>query len=145
MELFNFERTIHSPPNYGEKIFYKIESNKLTETRYSSAANEAVRSFLEQNPSPTGPLNATAILDQLTNDELCIFFSMYPRCETLIIRDWVDIEPAVLRAISVAMGESLLELDVSGSSISLMHFEVLLAFMKKLKVVCKFLALCISF
>lgn len=134
MELFNFERTLHSPPNYGEKIFHKIERNKLAETGYNLAVSENVRVFLEQNPSPTGPLNATAILDQLTNDELCIFFSMYPSCETLILRDWIDIEPAVLRAISVTMGESLLELDVSGSSISLVHFEILLAFMKKLKV-----------
>lgn len=105
-------------------MFHKLNYNKENKRDYY-APSANVRHFLELNPSPIGPLDATEILNQvtfvlelyninfihnhraflmqLTNDELCDFFGRYPECESLIIKDWVDIDSAVLRAISVSV------------------------------------------
>ena len=64
MELFRQEYNLKQPPNYGEQLFHKLKYNKENERGYY-APSEAVRRFLELNPSPVGPLDATEILNQV--------------------------------------------------------------------------------
>lgn len=139
MELFNEERRRVEPPNFGEQIFEKLNrlpAETLTKPTFNvGLPRNNVRYFLEQNPNMKGPLDATEILNQLGDDDLCDFFARYNQCQTLIIKNWKFISTAVLRCISVTMGDCLQTLDVSGSAIGIKDFEVILAFSRQLKVV----------
>jgi hypothetical protein len=137
MDLFNDERKLSEPPNYGEQLFQKsrlLDKAELTcPTFCFGAPGENVRYFLEQCPDIKGPLDATEVLNHLSPDDLCDFFSRYNECESLSIRDWRFLPAQVLRCIAVTMGGSLQYLDVSGSHIGIKDFEILLAFSKQLK------------
>lgn len=137
MELFNDERKLKEPPNYGEQVFKKFNQlgeAGLTRPTFSfGAPSDNVRYFLEQYPDVKGPLDATEVLNHLSSDDLCDFFSRYTECESLSLRDWKYMPHAVLRCIAVTMGNSLQYLDVSGSEISIKDFEILLAFSRQLR------------
>ena len=45
-----------------------------------------VRTALERNATSRGPLDASALLQQLNDEELCELFSQYPKCTILILR-----------------------------------------------------------
>ena len=137
MELFNEERTLLEPTNYGKQLFHKFQqlsNDELKEPKFNfGAPGDDVRFFLEQCPDMKGPLDATDVVQHLSQDALCDFFSRYTQCESLSIRDWKYLPMSVLRCIAVTMGDSLQYLDVSGSAIGIKEFEILLAFSKKLK------------
>lgn len=137
MERFNDERLLNEPPNYGAHTYQKFQAlgqEALKRPTFSfGVPGDNVRYFLEQQPDMKGPLDATEILNHLSPDDLCDFFSRYNKCESLCIRDWKFLPPSVLRCISVTMGETLQYLDVSNSAISTKDFEIILAFSKQLK------------
>jgi hypothetical protein len=80
------------------------------------------------------PLNGTEILLQFNENDQCEFFANYPKCEILILQNWKFISENVLRSIAMTMGDTLTELDVSSSSITKTHFEILFSCISQLKI-----------
>lgn len=151
MELFNDERKLNEPPNYGEQTFQKFrlldDASAPKTAFFFGTPSDDVRYFLELHPDMKGPLDATELLNHLSPDDLCDFFSRYNQCESLSIRNWKYLAPSVLRCISVTMGESLQFLDLSNSAVGIKDFEILLAFSRQLRgvssVLCVLYAPCI--
>lgn len=142
MELARWEREANKPINWGERTYWNLkrrEKETLTddnETVGSHASsltisksihsNYNVRKALEDHPVVTGPLDASDVLGLLSEDEQCLFFSQFPKCECLVLLRWTTMSVNVLRCISIACGETLLELDLSGSMVAAPHLEVVL-------------------
>lgn len=153
-ELARAERELNKPINWGQRTFYNLlerygtpepsfslnktktlnNKNNNRKTIPTLAPPKRVQEALEKNPTISGPLNGSEVLNELTEIEQCDFFSRFPECEILILQNWITISDNVLRAISITMGEGLVEIDVSGSHIKNSHFEILLSRVKRLKV-----------
>ena len=54
-----------------------------------------------------GPIDATLLSEQLTEDEQCDFFSRVPNCQTLIFQNWRSLPEKILRCISFSIGDSI--------------------------------------
>lgn len=137
MELFREEYKLKQPPNYGLQLYNRLKEREKEVEEGSSrplAPPPAVASALIANPVITGPLNCETILSTLTEDELCEFFSNFPRCNNLVFTKWKLVTPKVLRCISLVMGERLLEVDFSYSQVKNTHLEIILSKSTKVKV-----------
>ena len=84
---------------------------------------------LEEYPVIRGPLNISPLVssneNRLSDEELCEFITHYPQCEILILSHWNILSDKFLRSVSMTMGMSLLDLDLSHSSIQYQQTEVL--------------------
>lgn len=98
------------------------------------APKKKVARALEKNAVNSAPLDGTQVLQELSEVEQCDFFSRYPQCKTLILRDWRAISNHVLRGITITMGESLTSLDLSCSELEVSHLEILFGRIGNLKV-----------
>lgn len=137
MEMFRAEYLARQPKNWGKIIYDKLEASSIkdkTNTRKSvPSASSNVRLAMEENLSMTGPLNGGKIVQTCSDDEQVEIFSQYNKCKVLLLNDWTHIPEFVLRCISLTMGESLIDLDLSGSCITAPQLEMLLANTVKLK------------
>ena len=141
MELFRQEYESKLPPNYGKMTFERILERKSKEQYLEpKPISENVLTYYNDISILNGNvINATHLLDKLTNDELCEFFcnlnnytnnnnnNQFQVVDTVIIQGWKKIDDKVLRSISMNLGETLIELDLSYSSVKLIHLEILLA------------------
>jgi hypothetical protein len=156
MELARLERQLNKPINWGERIYHNLkkrevvlqskssnslvnegcsESNGICSSiQLQSALSDSVREALEQHPTVSGPLDASSLLSRLSVDDLSAFFACYTQLKSLVLTNWHSISLNLLRCISITFGESLLELDLSSSSINESHMEVLFVRTSSLKV-----------
>jgi hypothetical protein len=137
MELAKYERLLNQPRNWGAKTFNNLKERYGAHDeikRIPLAPKKLVRRALVDNPIISGPLDGSKVLQELSESEQCDFFCRYPKCQHLILRDWDFISDNVLRAISITMGDSLVEIDLSGSMVDVNHFEILLGRVQKLRI-----------
>lgn len=94
---------------------------------------------LERFPVTRGPLDLTVFLPSssalphrddvelvLSEEQLCELIGRYVDCEVLLLSRWAARMPdSVLRCIGLAMGQTLLDLDLSYSSVSSAELAVL--------------------
>jgi len=132
MEMHREEYNLRKGPNWGEILYQNLKSRE----------NEAVKpprpnilKMVLAHPVVSGPLDGSSALSNLTEDEQCTFFAQYPNCKSLVLQRWTNISEKVLRCISITMGETLEELDLSFSRVRAPHLDILIARSKNLKVV----------
>lgn len=132
MELARAERELSKPTNWGEKIYWNLKTRESETVELNLlglpplALNSTVRDALERHPTAVGPLDATYILSELSDDEQCVFFGQYPKVQTVIMRYWTSVSLSVLRCISITSGGALVELDFSFASVQAQHLQVIL-------------------
>ena len=122
------------PPNWGKRIYDSMLARDEA-GRKILAPRPRVQAALEDVPTATGPVNCASILGKFSDEELCEFFSRLPDCQTLLLRGWQTLADQVIRCISITMGESITELDMSESKIQAVQIEILLVRFQKLKVI----------
>ena len=122
---FNEELKTTKPINWGQVYYDSItDPNRSTQ---AFAAKPRVQFMLERVvETEEGPVDATQLLNLLTDDELCDFFARIPNCRSIILRDWTSISEKVVRALSFCVGSSLRQIDFSHSSISEKELDVLM-------------------
>lgn len=98
------------------------------------APNDAVAEALQAHEVDEGTLDATKVLDDLSDTDLVDFFSRFPNCKSLVLQDWKDITNNVMRCIAMTMGEQLIELDFSNSLVTNTLFEIILSRIRQLKI-----------
>jgi hypothetical protein len=134
MELARQERELRKPINWGARTYWSLkkraeeleeDASKSTSRSVNLNINPKVRAALEGHSVLSGPLDASNVLSQLSEEELCHFFSHFPQCECLILNSWYTISLNVLRCISMTFAESLTELDLSNSYVHAQHLEIL--------------------
>lgn len=88
-----------------------------------------VLQYLERYPVVRGPLDISNLISStdegLSDEELCEFIIQYPKCEVLILNHWNHLSDKFLRNISMTMGMSLLDLDLSYSNIHYQQIDTL--------------------
>lgn len=138
MELFRQEYELSRPKKWGEITYKKLKQREEDLKKNADKPKfirDRIRSALESHPVVSGPLDATELMRQLSPEEQCDFFSRYENCTQLILKGWEFIDSKVLRCISITMGESLREIDLSNSRIDAQLMEVLISHIRKLQVV----------
>lgn len=138
MELFRQEYELNLPKNYGKMSFQRLQERELEKLLPQKEMSPNVREALDAqhkfNSSETEQ-NITKIMRQLSDDEICEYFAnISTGCTALIMQSWQSVSDKVLRAISMTVGETLTELDLSYSAVGLFHLEILLARVVHLKV-----------
>jgi len=98
------------------------------------APNDAVSAALFAHEVDEGTLDASKLLNELSDIDLVDFFTRFPNCKSLVLQDWKDITNNVMRAIAMTIGEHLIELDFSNSMISGTLFEIILSRIRQLKI-----------
>lgn len=137
MELFRQEYETRLGKNWGKEMFERLNAreDELEKKKSSSSFTKAkVRNEVEQNLLEYGPIDASETIKSLDEIELCDFFQKFPKCQTLILRNWTVLSDRVIRCLSISMGESLTDLDLSGSNIDAGLFEIIMARIQKLKI-----------
>ena len=135
MELHRQEYLLKKGPNWGEILYKNLkERNKEVAEKGVRPPRPNILRLVLQQPVVDGPLDGTHALETLTEDEQCSYFAQYPGCRSLILQHWTSISEKVLRCISITMGESLEELDLSYSHVRYMHLDILIARVMRLKV-----------
>jgi hypothetical protein len=134
MDLFRDEYNAKKPKEWGNWTYERLEKRKA-EAHIVLAPKPHVRALLESCPTEKGPLDATEFLTKYSDDDLCEVFMRLPRCETLILNDFEEVSDKVLRCISMSMGPSLTEIDLSGSAVKAKHLEILTARFEQLKII----------
>ena len=136
MELHREEYNLRKPPNWGEILYQNLKTRaKETAEKGVKPPRPNILKLIASQPVVVGPLDGTAALDKLNEDEQCSFFSQYPDCKSLILKGWTKMSEKVLRCISITMGENLEELDLSYSHVRAPQLDILIARVTKLKVV----------
>lgn len=129
MELARYERELNKPPNWGEITYKSLKQRELEKgcilNQTLAPPRNAVRTALEAHATVTGPLDASDILDTLSEEDMMDFFSRYPSLKSLVLQNWVIISNNVLRCISVTFGENLIEVDLSNANFKPPNLEVL--------------------
>lgn len=135
MELHREEYKLRAPPNWGEMIYRNLKERdrEILEKGAKPPRPNILKMVLAQ-PGMAGPLDGTRALETLSEDEQCSFFAQYPNCKSLILQRWETLSEKVLRCISITMGETLEELDLSYSHVRYMHLDILCARVARLKV-----------
>jgi hypothetical protein len=135
MLLSRLERELSKPINWGERTYWNMKKREdealsmgdsISSTSKSLGLNSRVRKALEDHAVVTGPLDASKIIEKLSEEELCLFFPEYTQCQNFILTSWFSISTNVLRCISMTFAESLIELDMSRSHVQASHLEILL-------------------
>ncbi|RYG65258.1 hypothetical protein EON64_12300 [archaeon] len=132
MELARQEHELRKGIDWGERFYWSMKSRENEAKELNSLGlpplpiNSIVRDALEAYATTVGPLDASNVLNDLSDDELCVFFSQYPHIETLILTRWLKLSANVLRCISITSGASLQELDFSNSKVQHQHLQVIL-------------------
>ncbi len=139
MELFREEYELKKPKNWGKITFQNIqrrteELNLISGDSKVLSVKPSVRQALEAHIVVSGPLNATDVLESLTEQEQCDFFSSFDKCTCLTLQRWTHLSGRVMRCIAITMSESLTDLDLSYSSVDVSHLEILVAHVKNLQV-----------
>ena len=138
MELFRQEYELNLPRNWGKKTFLRLQQRELESLLPPKATSSKVLAAIQNTNNPVSDervLNITTVLTQLTDEELVEYFEKVEKCSDLIMQNWKSISDHVLRSISMVFGEELEYLDLSYSSVSINHLEILLARVLKLKVI----------
>ena len=128
MELFRQDYELRLGPNWGKIIFDRLKEREEEINLTSNSPkvrSKKVQALLENYPVIYGPLDASNILSTLTEDDQCDFFERFRQCEILVLRSWTFLSDKVLRCISLTMGETLTDVDFSGSAVDVGHFEIL--------------------
>ncbi len=133
MELFRAEYEAKLPKAWGKEIYLRLKAREEDSKNNFKAPRPHILEALKSVPTEKGPCDATELLTTLSPDDLCDFFMRLPHCQSLIMKDWNEIDNKVLRSISITMGKNLTELNFSNSKISATHLEILLANCKSLK------------
>jgi hypothetical protein len=133
--LFRQEYELRKPKNWGKIAFEAIEKRR-EELKSSKvlAPRAAVQAALEKNPVVTGQLNLTEAFASLSEPDQCDFLREYPKCESITYTGWTRVSGKVLRCISIVMGETLTEVDLSNSMVDAVELEILMAHSSKLKI-----------
>jgi F-box and leucine-rich repeat protein 2/20 len=138
MELFRQEYEANLPKNYGKLAFERLQQREIEKLGPQKEISLKVREALDAQHSfnsSESEQNITRLLRMLPDDEICEYFAhIPPGCTALIMQSWQTVSDKVLRSISMTVGDSLEELDLSYSAIGLFHLEILLARVVKLKV-----------
>jgi hypothetical protein len=141
MELARADALAKKGINWGkltfEHILKKNEDLKKKDTVYLGNTDR-VQSALRDNllVSLSDAVDGSAVLTDLDVDDQCAFFSSYPTCKILILRGWkARISDTTLRCLSIAMGESLVEIDMSYSNVDAQILEIMLSHIQYLKIV----------
>lgn len=139
MELARADALAKKGINWGRLTFEHLRRNdeaSLTGKAAYFSTTRSVKDALEANILTAGVLNGSGVLSDLSVEDQCSFFSCYPKCEKLVLQGWTNpISDSTLRCISIVMGESLLELDMSYSSVTAATLEIMLSHVQRLKVV----------
>jgi hypothetical protein len=129
MELARYEREINKPINWGEATYKSLKQREQEKgsilNQTPAPPRDTVRQALEAHATVSGPLDATDILDTLSEEDQLDFFGRYPNLRVLYLRDWATISNNILRAISVTFAEKLVELDLSNAKIKPGNLEIL--------------------
>jgi hypothetical protein len=141
MELARADALAKKGINWGkltfEHIFKKNEDLKKKNTVYLTNRDK-VQSALRDNLLVTlsDAVDGSAVLTDLNVDDQCAFFQSYPTCKILILRGWKErISDTTLRCLSIAMGECLVEIDMSYSNVDSHILEIMLSHIQYLKIV----------
>lgn len=139
MELFRQEYEARLPRNWGAYTYERLKVRANGESgglKEGPPRTERVRDLLERPEylDVEGPIDLTPLLGELPEDELCDFILRFPSCKSLILRDWNEMSDKVLRCLSITMGPTLEEVDLSGSAVTAAHLEILLARVLNLQV-----------
>jgi hypothetical protein len=127
-ELARYEFELNKPTNWGEHT-YKVLKQREEEhgsilSHTLAPPRNSVRAALEAHPVVSGPLDASDIINQLSEEDLLDFFARYTKLRVLYLRNWNHISSNLLRCISVTFGENLVELDFSNSNIRPPQLEI---------------------
>ena len=96
---------------------------------------EPHRDEFESNLKAVTELDGGKELLNLSIEDQCKYFSSYPNCKKLTLRGWnAPISDSTLRCISIVMGESLLELDLSYSAVAAGTLEIMLSHVQHLRI-----------
>ena len=129
MELARYERELNKPPNWGEMTYKSLKQRDLEKgsilNQTLAPPRPTVREAMEAHPTVTGPLDATDVLEALSDEDQLDFFSRYPSVRSLYLRNWNSISSSILRCISVTFGENLVELDLSNANFKPSNLEIL--------------------
>ncbi len=134
MELARQEAKLRAPKNYGE-IQYKNIKRRENQPPQERPPRPAVFDQLQAQPTVRGPLDARRAMQELSDEDLCEFFTHYTKCKTLILSHWESISDNVLRCISFTMGDVLEEVDLSDSAVRPIHLEILMPRLRKIRVI----------
>ena len=141
MELARADAIAKKGINWGKLTFEHLL--KKDDYRRGVAADKAsqfsekepLRDKFESNLKAVTELDGGKELLNLSIEDQCKFFSSYPNCKKLIIRGWnTPISDSTLRCISIVMGESLLELDLSYSAVGASTLEIMLSHVQHLRI-----------
>lgn len=128
-ELARYERELNKPPNWGEITYKNLKQRELEKgsilNQTQAPPRSTVRAALEAHATVTGPLDASDVLDTLSEEDILDFFARYPAVRNLILQNWLTISNNVLRCISVTFGEHLIEVDLSNAHFKPPNLEVL--------------------
>ncbi len=94
MELARAEYLARQPPNWGKIIHEKLleRENIVNNNKHVVlAVSSRIQKALDDNPVVSGPLQGSEILKTLNEQEQCEFFSRYPKCKILILRNWTSL------------------------------------------------------
>ena len=91
------------------------------------APSDTVAEALLAHEVDEGTLDASQVLQDLTDIDLVDFFGRFPNCKSLVLQNWTSITNNVMRCIAMTMGENLVELDFSNSMIAGTLFEIILS------------------
>ena len=129
MELARYERELTKPTNWGEITYKNLKQRELEKgsalTQVLAPPRNAVREALEAHATVSGPLDGTDVIETLSEEDQLDFFTRYNSLRVLQLRNWLSISNNVLRCISVACGEKLVEIDLSGAHIRPPNLEVI--------------------
>ncbi len=128
MELARNERELMKPINWGKITFNNLKRREGTFVSLTSnePPRKAVQDALLANPVLTGPLDASLIINSLSENDQCDFFGRYTKCTVLHIRGWLFITDSVLRCISFVFAHKLVEIDFSYSGVTAEQLEIVL-------------------
>ena len=134
MQLARQEAKMRAPKNYGE-LQYQNLKRRENEPPQARPPRPAVFDQLQAQPTVRGPLDARLAMQELSDEDLCEFFTHYTKCKHLILSHWDTVSDNVLRCISFTMGDTLEEIDLSDSAVRPIHLEILMPRLRKVRVI----------
>lgn len=126
------------PTNWGAYTYKRLKAREFEKSLPGGGfkpSSVRVQAALDENLDELGPLDLTDYIHSLNEEEICDLISHFPKCENLIMKDWERLPDKILRSISITMGQNLVEIDLSGSQIGAVQMEILMARVKRLKII----------
>lgn len=133
MDLFRDEYEARRPRAWGLEIYERLKKRGKAD-HHVLAPRPLIKAALEQVPTDTGPVDATSLMETFSDDDLCDFFMRVPKCNTLKLGGWRKLSDKVFRCISMHMGSSITDLDLSESHITSEMLEIMCTNLGNIKV-----------